>query len=189
MYTWSKGSEATWPTWQATCFKSVNTMIRRLYIIRHGKSSWDHHGLEDIDRPLADRGIRNAGDMAERLLEAGLIPRLIFSSPANRALNTALIMSKSWGLGPEQLQIHEPLYDAYPSDIQEVVEGAPAEITDLAIYGHNPSFTVYANGFLEYPLGNLPTAGVVIVTLESDSWEGIGRQHVKETYVDYPKRK
>jgi phosphohistidine phosphatase len=164
-------------------------MLRRLYIIRHGKSSWDYYGLDDIDRPLANRGTRNAGEMAERLLTAGLVPGLIFSSSASRALNTALIMSKSWGLGPEQLQIHDPLYMAYPSEIQQVVESAPPEITDLAIFGHNPSFTAYANSFLELPLDNLPTAGVVIVTLESDSWEGIGPTYVKETYVDYPKRK
>jgi phosphohistidine phosphatase len=164
-------------------------MLRRLYIIRHGKSSWDHAGLEDIDRPLANRGIRNAGEMAERLQAENLVPQLILSSPASRALNTALIMSKSWGIGPASLQIHDLLYMAYTSDIEQVVAGAPAEITDLAIFGHNPSFTVYANSFLELPLDNLPTAGVVIVTLESDNWGGIGRKHVKETYVDYPKRK
>lgn len=164
-------------------------MLRRLYIIRHGKSSWDHAGLEDIDRPLASRGIRNAGEMAERLQAAKLVPQLIYSSPASRALNTALIMSKSWGMGPEKLQIHDPLYMAYASEIEQVVAAAPSEITDLAIFGHNPSFTVYANGFLELPLDNLPTAGIVIVTLDSDSWGGIGPEHVKETYVDYPKRK
>jgi phosphohistidine phosphatase len=127
--------------------------------------------------------------MAGRLLKAGLVPRLIFSSPANRALNTALIMSRRWELDPGQLQIHELLYDASLADIQKVVKRAAAEITDLAIYGHNPSFTAYANSFLEHRLDNLPTAGVVVVTLESESWKGIGPKHVKETYVDYPKRK
>lgn len=163
-------------------------MLRRLYIVRHGKSSWDHTGMDDIDRPLADRGIRNSGQMAERLLKEGHVPQLIFSSPASRALNTALIMSRNWGLGPDQLQIYDPLYDAFLEEIQQVVASAPDKITDLAIYGHNPSFTAYANSFLKKPLDNLPTAGVVIVTLESDSWKGIGRKHVKETYVDYPKR-
>lgn len=164
-------------------------MLRRLYIIRHAKSSWDHHGLEDIDRPLASRGIRNAKDMAGRLLKAGLIPQVLFTSPANRALNTALLMSSKWKLDPEQLQVHELLYDAYVSDIQKVVSRAPSHISDLAIYGHNPAFTAYANIFLDFQLDNLPTAGVVVVSLESDSWEDIGSHHVKETHLDYPKRK
>ena len=164
-------------------------MERRLFIIRHGKSSWDHEGLEDIDRPLASRGIRNAGDMAERLLALKLLPELLLSSPASRALNTALIMSRSWGIEAENLQIRDALYMAYLSEIDQVIGGVPAEIKNLAIFGHNPSFTAYANKFLELPLDNLPTAGVVIVTLESENWGEIGRKHVKGTYVDYPKRK
>ena len=164
-------------------------MERRLFIIRHGKSSWDHEGLDDIDRPLAERGIRNAGDIAERFLRKSLIPQLILCSPANRALNTARIMSKIWGISPEALQIHDELYMAYTSDIEQVVSAAPSEVSDLAIFGHNPSFTIYANQFLAAPLENLPTAGVVVVTLESEEWAGIDRRHVKGTYVDYPKRK
>lgn len=164
-------------------------MERKLFIIRHAKSSWDHPGLDDIDRPLADRGIRNAGEMAERLLARGLVPELLLTSPANRAMNTALIMSKIWGLDPEDLQIHEALYDAHISDIAGVVSGVPAEIAKLAIFGHNPSFTSYPNRFLKSPLDNLPTAGIVVVTLESKKWGGIDRKHVMECYVDYPKRR
>lgn len=164
-------------------------MERKLFIIRHGKSSWDYEGLADIDRPLADRGRRNAGEMAQRLLAKNLIPELILSSPANRALNTALIMSGVWGLGPEQLQIHEPLYDARLSEIAQVLASVPPEIRSVAIYGHNPSFTSYGNKFLQIPLDNLPTAGLVLVTLDSDQWSGITRKDVIETYVDYPKRK
>ncbi|MCK5691848.1 MAG: histidine phosphatase family protein [Bacteroidales bacterium] len=164
-------------------------MERRLFIIRHGKSSWDNEGLEDIDRPLAKRGIRNAGEMAERLLAKNQVPQLILSSPASRALNTALIMSRSWGIEAENLQITDALYMAYLSEIDQVIGGVPAEIKNLAIFGHNPSFTAYANKFLELPLDNLPTAGVVIVTLESENWGEIGRKQVKGTYVDYPKRK
>jgi phosphohistidine phosphatase len=97
-------------------------------------------------------------------------------------------MLRNWGLKPENLQIHDPLYDAYLKEITEVVATAPPEIGTLAVYGHNPSFTAYANSFLEKPLDNLPTAGVVVVTLDSKGWNKIGRKEVKETYVDYPKR-
>jgi phosphohistidine phosphatase len=102
-------------------------MERRLFIIRHGKSSWDHQGLDDIDRPLADRGIRNAAEMARRLQEKGLVPELLLSSPASRALNTALIMLRNWQLDPTKLQIHDSLYDAYLKEIEEVVATVPAE--------------------------------------------------------------
>ena len=163
-------------------------MERHLFIIRHGKSSWDHDGLDDIDRPLAERGIRNAHDMAQRLSEMGLVPDLMLSSPASRALNTALIMARVWTLKPEALQIHDALYDAFVKEIEQVVAGVPDDVRKLAIFGHNPSFTIYANQFLAVPLDNLPTAGVVVVTLEAAGWKDIGRIHVKETFLDYPKR-
>ena len=164
-------------------------MERRLFIIRHGKSSWDFDGLADVDRPLAKRGLRNAEEMAKRLMDKNLVPQLLLTSPASRALYTALIMSRTWDLGPEQLQIRETLYTSSMKDIVKVVASVSAEQTSLAIYGHNPGFTAYGNTFLKFPLDNLPTAGVVVVTLDSKSWSGIGKKHVKETYVDYPKRK
>jgi phosphohistidine phosphatase len=164
-------------------------MERRLFIIRHGKSSWDDVGLDDIDRPLAKRGIRGAGEIAERFKRKSLLPQLILSSPANRALSTAQIMAETWGLGPENLQIRDALYMAYVDEIEQVVSSVPGEISELAIFGHNPSFTMYANQFLAAPLENLPTAGAVVLTLESEEWGGIKRKHVKGTCVDYPKRK
>jgi len=164
-------------------------MERKLFIIRHGKSSWEEEGLDDIDRPLAERGIRNAETMANRMKELGEIPELILTSPANRALNTALIMARIWGLDSASMQIQDALYMAYVPEIEEVVGEAPDSVRKLAIFGHNPSFTLYANKFLEESLDNLPTAGIVIVTLECENWNGIGRTMVKEIYVDYPKRK
>jgi phosphohistidine phosphatase len=164
-------------------------MERKLFIVRHGKSSWEEEEVDDIDRPLAERGIRNAEAMAGRLKELGEVPELILTSPANRALNTALIMARVWGLDSSSLQIHDALYMAYVPEIEEVVGETPGSVRKLAIFGHNPSFTLYVNKFLDEPLNNLPTAGIVIVTLECEHWNGIGRAMVKETYVDYPKRK
>ena len=164
-------------------------MERKLFIIRHGKSSWDHEGLDDIDRPLAERGTRNAEEMAHRLMQMGLIPDLVFSSPANRALSTARIMSHVWEMDPDALHIHDDLYMAHVTEISQVLGLAPDEVDKLAIFGHNPSFTLFANTFLDLPLDNLPTAGVVVVNLESDSWKNLKRAQVTQTHVDFPKRR
>lgn len=164
-------------------------MERRLWIIRHGKSSWDYPGLEDIHRPLAERGIRNAADMARRMVARGMVPTLILSSPASRALFTALIMSRIWSLKPGALQIREPIYEATIPEIARVLADVPADITEVAVVGHNPASTAYTNYFLKRPLANLPTSGISVITLESDSWREIGPDQVTSTYVDYPKKK
>ena len=83
--------------------------------------------MDDIDRPLAPRGIRSAKLMAGRLKDTGLVPGLIYTSPASRALNTALIMQGVWCLDPGLLEIHDELYMAYLEEITSVIEQAPDE--------------------------------------------------------------
>ena len=61
--------------------------MKKLIIVRHGKSSWEYDGILDIDRPLKQRGIRNGYEMAQRLSEADIVPDLIYSSSASRALH------------------------------------------------------------------------------------------------------
>jgi len=161
---------------------------RNLYIIRHGKSSWDHDNLEDVHRPLAGRGIRAAGEMARRLADLGMVPNLLYSSHATRALSTALIMRNTWGLPPAALQVHEELYMAYDEEVARVLSRASSAITDLAIFGHNPSFTEFANWFLPDPLDNLPTAGAVVVTFDSPGWKDIVKSTVVRTLVEIPKK-
>ena len=79
-------------------------MKRQLFIVRHGKSSWESE-VRDIDRPLTERGVRNSYEMAERLLRAGLVPEKIYSSNGVRALHTAVIMARSWQLSSEVISV------------------------------------------------------------------------------------
>ena len=64
--------------------------MKNLYLIRHAKSSWDDPLQDDFDRPLNDRGMRDAPRMGKRLKEKDLHPDMILSSPANRALSTCM---------------------------------------------------------------------------------------------------
>ena len=63
--------------------------MKQLIIVRHGKSDWENYNLTDFDRPLNSRGHKNAPVMVERLVNQGLFPEVIVSSPALRAITTA----------------------------------------------------------------------------------------------------
>jgi phosphohistidine phosphatase SixA len=67
--------------------------VKTLFLIRHAKSSWDDPALPDKDRPLGDRGRRDAPKMGKRLAKGDVEPDLILSSPARRALKTAEIIA------------------------------------------------------------------------------------------------
>lgn len=162
-------------------------MQRRLFICRHGKSSWESI-VDDIDRPLTERGVNNSYEMGERVALTGKIPEMIISSPANRALHTAIIMAKVWELQDHNIRISDNLYLPYQDDIISLLFELTDDVKSVALFGHNPGFTDFANRFLENPLENLPTAGIVIVTLNIDSWSDIVDCKVDEAIVDYPKK-
>ncbi len=161
-------------------------MQRKLFIIRHGKSSWESI-VADIDRPLTEKGVKDAGQIAEILKQKKLLPEAIYSSPANRALHTAIIMSRAWELADQNIHISNDLYLPESSDILRVISGIPDETTSVAIYGHNPGFTQFANRFMKEPVDNVPTAGAVVVTMELDSWTDLVNATVTDVIFEFPK--
>ncbi|MCA1746387.1 MAG: histidine phosphatase family protein, partial [Bacteroidales bacterium] len=148
--------------------------------------SWDSI-VDDIDRPLTERGIKNSYEMAARLQEKGLVPEAVYSSPANRALHTAIIMSRVWKIGEEQINICRKLYLPDEENIAATIFGISDTLTSIAVFGHNPGFTEFANRFMKPPVDNVPTAGVVVVSMKLDSWSDLYNGSVKRIVFDYPK--
>ena len=161
-------------------------MERTLFIVRHGKSSWDYV-MDDIDRPLTERGVKNSYDMANRLADVGMVPEMILSSPANRALHTALIMARVWNIPEDKIRISRGLYLPDEEDIFNAIAGIENSVASMAIFGHNPGFTHFANGFSSRSIDNVPTAGVVVVRLEAEAWNDLINAKVSEVIFDYPK--
>lgn len=162
-------------------------MHKKLFIIRHGKSSWESE-VGDIDRPLTERGVRNSYEMATRLADAGMVPEKIYSSTGMRALHTAVIMARVWELPDEALSQRDSLYMSGKSEIDTVLAETPEDVHAVAIFGHNPTFTGYANLFVNQAIDNIPTAGVVVLTFDTDNWNEISRSNLVEEVFDYPKK-
>src|SRR5262245_47292170 len=86
--------------------------MKTLLVLRHAKSSWKHQGLTDHERPLNQRGKKEAPRVCEYLRAMGYVPDVIVSSTAQRAIDTARAVADACGLKPEQI-IEEPqLYNA-----------------------------------------------------------------------------
>jgi phosphohistidine phosphatase len=69
--------------------------MKKLFLVRHAKSDWTYEGLPDIDRPLNERGYRDAHIMSKHLSSKKHVPDGIIASPAIRTINTALIFSRN----------------------------------------------------------------------------------------------
>lgn len=148
-------------------------MPKTLVIIRHGKSSWDYLNISDLDRPLKEIGITNTIIIAKKLTEKKIRPDLIISSPANRALHTALIVSRETFYPVEKIAINPTLYSENENQIIDLIYNTPDNINTLFIFGHNPVFTEIANYFLHQKIPNLPTSGCTAVTFSCDTWKKI----------------
>ena len=163
--------------------------MRRLYLVRHAKSHWECDWLDDIERPLGERGKRDAPKMGKVLSEIMSEPAgLIMSSPAVRAYSTARLIAGEIGYDPADIRIEERLYEAMTRDMLSVIGEVDPEVQSLVLLGHNPTMTSAANRLTNAGIDNIPTAGIVVVDFESSDWgsavESVGRL----VAFEYPKK-
>jgi len=146
--------------------------MKLLILMRHGKSSWEDCNLDDYDRPLNERGRRNAADMGAFLLGKTGIPDLVLSSPAKRAFTTAVVATEVMGYPKEKIVTDKELYLAWIDDILRSISKVPDTIGSCMVVGHNPGLTYLINHF-GIRLDNLPTASTACFTFEVQRWKEI----------------
>lgn len=161
--------------------------MRTLFLVRHAKSSWGNPGLRDFNRPLNERGLHEAPQMAKLLVKQGIRPDLLVSSPAKRALTTALFFAEAFGIPDEAVQREPDIYEADVRDILRIVSSLPAEAQTVLLFGHNNTLTDVANLFTEDFIENVPTCGVVRIESSASSWKEFyeGNSEVKTCF--FPK--
>ena len=162
--------------------------MKTLTLVRHAKSSWKDGSLNDRERPLNKRGKRDAPVMGKRVVEAGIRPSLIISSPAVRAWTTAKIFAKALAYPIEFLQREDGLYLASLDNLLDAVATQDAGFNNLMLFAHNPGLTDFTNYLVPGITNNLPTAGVVSVNLECDDWMLHDRPKTELVIYDYPKK-
>jgi len=148
--------------------------MKTLLIFRHAKSSRDNPHWADVDRPLNDRGEKDAPRMGELIKKKRLVPDLIMSSPALRARRTTEKAAHAAGYtGP--IDWRESFYGAGPADYINGIRLAPESCQRLMIVGHNPgmeNLLVNLTGRDE----RLPTAAIACLGLPIDRWADISLQ-------------
>jgi phosphohistidine phosphatase len=161
--------------------------MKTLVIVRHAKSSWDQPALSDHDRPLKKRGYKDAPLIGAVLADWGPPVDRVLSSSAVRALETAEIIVQEMGLSLDEIQIEEDLYHASADEILEIIEEQEDELDGLMLFGHNPGMTDLVNILSDLDLYNLPTAGVVVLQYEVETWKEISQMDPDQVMIDFPK--
>jgi phosphohistidine phosphatase len=161
--------------------------MKMLFLIRHAKSSWDGTALPDKDRPLDDRGRRDAPKTGDRLGKRDVKPDLILSSPAMRALKTAEIIAKKLDYKRKNIVVDDRLYAVAADDLLDVIQKLDDKLERVMLFGHNPELTELAHR-LSSKITHMPTCAVAEFTFDVKSWSKVGKATPARVALDYPKK-
>lgn len=141
-------------------------------MMRHGKSSWELQ-VSDADRPLNERGINDAHRMGAFLATKDFKIDAAYTSIANRAAHTALIVTREMEIPFYKLSFSKMLYDFSGEDVLEFVRCLPDEENTIITFGHNHACTALAHSIGGLDGTNIPTASAVLFRFDVSLWSSI----------------
>lgn len=161
--------------------------MKTILLVRHAKSSWDDFSLSDEERPLNDRGRKNAPEMAKRLLKKNIPIDVILSSTAKRAATTAELFAKEYDIKKKSIILVPELYMASQEAFLRTIRNAPSTAQSIAIFSHNDGITQFANALSETRIDHMPTSGIFAVKADIQAWSDFEPGQTKFYFFDYPK--
>ncbi|MFC6671335.1 SixA phosphatase family protein [Marinobacterium aestuariivivens] len=161
--------------------------MKKLTLIRHAKSSWADPRQDDFDRPLNKRGELDLPAMAQRVRSFGLVPDLLLSSGAERALTTAEALADTLELSSEQLRILPELYESCCETLLHQLQQQNDHSHHLMVVGHNPGLESLGYYLTHERLLKFPTSAVLHIHLSITRWCELAESCGTLELFDYPK--
>ena len=162
-------------------------MRKQLLLVRHAKSDWGDFTIPDFDRPLNDRGKKNAPEMAQRLVDKKISIDAFIASPAKRAKKTAGYFAETFKTDKDEIIFHQELYGASEHVFYDVIATAKNKLDSIAIFSHNPGITDFANLLTDTRIDNIPTCGIFAVKIDCEKWSDFKNAKKEFWFFDYPK--
>jgi phosphohistidine phosphatase len=140
--------------------------MKKLLLVRHAKAG--SHDINDFERPLTDKGLRDAAFMAQQLKNAELIPEYILTSPALRTRTTAEIFINA--LAVTNSGEDKSIYEANTHTLLNVISHLPDDYSFIALVGHNPGISQILYE-LTGEVRDMPPAATALIGFDFDEWE------------------
>lgn len=145
---------------------------RRLLVVRHAKAGYPD-GVADFDRPLTERGERDAEALGAWLLRERMVPDVVLVSTALRAARTWELMAGALDGAAPEVHAERRLYNADADTVLELVRQLGGEAHTVAVVGHEPGLSTVAKSLADAGTSDpeelaglddrFPTAGVVVM--------------------------
>jgi len=161
--------------------------MKTVYIVRHAKSSWDNFDVSDHDRTLMQIGISKTRKIIDFFKKNKVVSDIIICSTAVRAHDTAKLIADGISYDIEGIVKSKSLYHADTDDIYSELFALNNKINTAMIIAHNPTLTDFVNNYVNPPINNLPTTGVMSISFNTNSWEKIANAKFKINFVVFPR--
>ena len=143
--------------------------MKTINFLRHSKSSWEYD-VSDINRPLNEFGINKIKKVSNLSKDTFNQVEIFFSSPANRAIHTSIILANSLEIDLKKIIICKELYTFNMFEVFDFIKQINDKYSNIVLVGHNPAYTEISNYFFENKILNLPTARWFCLKFDTDSW-------------------
>ena len=143
--------------------------MKTITFLRHSKSSWDYD-VSDVNRPLNEFGIKKIKKVSNLSKDIFNQVEIFFSSPANRAIHTCIILANSLEIDLKKISIRKELYTFDMFEVFDFIKQINDKYSNIVLVGHNPAYTEISNYFSENKILNLPTARWFCLKFDTDSW-------------------
>jgi phosphohistidine phosphatase len=162
--------------------------MKNLFLVRHAKSSWKQKKLSDLERPLNERGKRDAPFMGKLLSRQKIKPEIMISSPANRAVSTAKIFCDELDFPFEKVKIIPGLYMADSEELLDIIGDTDGNADAVMIFSHNPGLTDLYNRLSDQYIENIPTCGIAGIRFDEITWKELKDKSGHLLFFEYPKK-
>lgn len=157
--------------------------MKKLIFVRHGKAEDLSSGISDLERSLTLKGKITSRIMAGKLRETVQTPVRIVSSPAFRAIETALIFAVELGIDPDEIIVNSDIY--YKMNLRhlpEIISCTGENSETIILFGHNPSLTEVAGSLCIEGCDFIPKSGIVGISFNAGTWKEIRQKKGKREY-------
>lgn len=160
---------------------------RKLIFIRHSKAEEYTAEIPDFERSLTFRGKVNSRLMAGILKSRGEDPGRIISSPAFRALETALIFCREYGISEKEIKLAPELYHNLSTrEFLPFIRNQDDKDHTITFFGHNPLITEMAAYFAADEPGSLSKTGIYCLVFDAAGWSEVEPESGRTLYYLTP---
>ncbi|MBK6984991.1 MAG: histidine phosphatase family protein [Bacteroidetes bacterium] len=113
-------------------------------------------------------------------------PDLIISSPAIRAMSTALIFARNLNYNANNIVIKQELYESTVQDYLSVIDSIDNTFESVLLFAHNPTISDVAQILTQALPMEMPTCAIVGIKFDTNDWKKAKSSEL--ILFDYPKK-